>query len=310
MSTRYPVPQPLRPRMGLPGAWNTPLTTQAAGISGSASITLDAVTLSSAATLAIAGAASKTLDNVTLSSAATLAIAGAAAITLGDTTLSGAGAIALSGAASITLDAVTLASEGVLSAPGTGQASITLADATLSAAGTLALASAAAVALDNLIASSSAAVALSGAAAITLGEVTLEAAGQASGPVSGEAAITFDDVTLQAEGGTRRGGRRKRVRDGLGEARLMFTRGQAAITLDAVSVSATVVLSAPAAPEEEPLPAIQVSVEILLEGISARARGEGAALVNGLKRTTVPNGEVLKRLANIERMLANQKATQ
>lgn len=307
MSARYPVPLPLRARAGLPGLWNTPLYTQ--GPSGDASITLDAVTTSATGKVAIAGAASPTLAAVTLSAAGTVAIAGAASPTLGNVTLSAAGALALKGAADLTLGDVTLAAAGVLSAPGTGTADITLADVTVGAAATLALAGSASITLSGVTTSATGALSLSGSASLTLDAVTLSAAGQASGPVSGEAAITLGDVTVQAEGGTKRGGRRKRVRDGLGEARLMSTKGQASITLDAVSVIATGEIVVPQAPEVV-LPPIAASVSVMLDDISCKARGEGAAMVDGLKRSTVPNGLLLKRLANIEQMLAHMKATQ
>jgi hypothetical protein len=275
---------------------------------GELTSTLANVTLTSAGTVRISAASSTTLAALTVSATGTAALAGTSSGTLANVTLSSAAALALKGAASPTLADVSISATGVLTAPGTGIVIVTLADATLSAAGTVAIDADASVTLADVTSSAAGTISLAGALSATLGDVTLEATGQNADPISADLDVTLDDVTLQAEGGSRKGGRRKRVRDGLREAMLMSTKGRAAVTLDAVSFSATLELRAPIEEEAPPLPAIVMASDMVLADVSCRCRGEGAALVDGLKRSTVPNGLLLKRLANIERMLANQKA--
>ena len=148
------------------------------GITGDLSVTLGAVTVSSAAALAIQGAASITLGAITASSAGALAIKANASITLAAITLSSASALAIQAAASNTLGAVTLASTGALALK--ADASITLDAVTLSAAG-------------------AAVAGINGDAAITLGAVT----------VSSDATLTTVS-TARPDGG---GGRSKAVKE-------------------------------------------------------------------------------------------------
>lgn len=172
----------------------------AAGISGTASITLDGATLSAAGTLALAGVASITLDGATTTAAGAVALTGEATITLDGATLAAAGAVAIDGEAVITLDGVTLTAEGALGVSGlTGQASITLDNATLSAAGVLTISGQASITLDDASLSAAGEVDLSGIAAIALDGVSLTSAGALA--LTGQASITLDGVTLAAVGG-------------------------------------------------------------------------------------------------------------
>lgn len=106
------------------------------GITGSASITLGALTASGAGSLAISGAAAITLGDVTLSATGSLGsspIAGEAAITLGALILVATGVLAIEGEASITLSALTVSATGTLAIE--GEASITLGALTVNAQG-------------------------------------------------------------------------------------------------------------------------------------------------------------------------------
>ena len=150
-------------------------------ITGDASITLGAATVSADGSLALAGDASATLGAATLSAAGALEIQGAASITLGAATASAAGALAIAGDASITLGAVTLAADGGLTGIA-GDAAITLGAATVVADGSLALAGAASIALGAATVSAAGTLALVGDAAITLGAVTLAATGEVTVP--------------------------------------------------------------------------------------------------------------------------------
>lgn len=170
------------------------------GVSGSASITLDALTCSATATLAIAGTATNTLAALTLSAAGTLALQATASITLGSLSLSSTGSLAVAGAASVTLAALTLTGAGTLAIA--GSAGITLGDLTLAGTGTIAIAGAASVTLGSLTLASTGTLALAGAAAIVLDPVTLVATGtgQTLTPITGTLDVTLDPLTLVSTG--------------------------------------------------------------------------------------------------------------
>lgn len=129
-------------------------------LTGSLSVTLEALTSSSAATLALAASASPTFEALTssaagvlplvasasptlealsLSSASALAIAGLAAATLSDVTLSSASSLPIQGASSVTLDGIALSASGSLSgsSPITGSLAVTLGALSLSASGAI-----------------------------------------------------------------------------------------------------------------------------------------------------------------------------
>lgn len=103
-------------------------------ITGTASITLGALTVASTGTLAIKGTSAVTLGALTVASTGTLPIVGSAAVTLGALTVSSASRLAIAGAASITLGPLTAAATGTVAI--TGTASITLGALTVSATGT------------------------------------------------------------------------------------------------------------------------------------------------------------------------------
>ncbi len=117
-------------------------------ITGSANITLGALTLVGTGDVTspsgITGSANITLDALTVAGAGTLGpspITGAASITLGALTVSGAGTLGpapITGSGNIILDALTLAGTGTISTGGiTGVANITLGALTVAGTGTL-----------------------------------------------------------------------------------------------------------------------------------------------------------------------------
>jgi hypothetical protein len=187
------------------------------GLSGTASITLGALTSSAAGTVAIAGASSKTLGALTSSAAGTVALAGAAAVTLGALTSSAAGTVALTGTLAQTLGALTSAGAGALTLSGTlavtlgavtlsatggsvagSDLNVTLGALTLSASGTLPLAASAAITLAPLTATATGALALAGSFSGILGALTSSATGAIS--LQGAAGITLGALASSAQG--------------------------------------------------------------------------------------------------------------
>lgn len=120
------------------------------GRTGTASITLGALTASAAGVVPIVGTSIPTLDALTVSGAGNVPRTGSGAVTLDALTVSatGTGATTRTGTASITLDAATLSSAGLV--PRTGSADITLTDSTLSAAGNVPRTGSAAIDLSAL----------------------------------------------------------------------------------------------------------------------------------------------------------------
>lgn len=190
----------------------------ATGISGSASITLGALTASATGALPIAGASSTTLGALTMTATGAVAIkgsasptlgalsltatggsppiSGSAGITLGALSVASTGAVAVRGQASVSLDALGLSSAAVLALR--GQSSATLAALSLSATGALALRGQAGVTLGDLVLSSQAALANRGALSVTLGSLGLSS--QAVLVVKGQAGVTLGDLVLSAAG--------------------------------------------------------------------------------------------------------------
>ena len=113
-----------------------PAASGAGAITGNASITFGALTLSSAGALAIKADAAVTLGALTTTSASAVAIKGSAAVTFESLSLAAEGTIVTAertGAASITFDALTVTSAGAL--PIVASLAVTLGDMALEAAG-------------------------------------------------------------------------------------------------------------------------------------------------------------------------------
>lgn len=172
------------------------------GITGTASITEDADTVSSSGALAIKGSAAITEAADTLSATGKLALSGSASITEGADTLSSTGKLAIVGSSSITEGADTVSATGTLIAAGTGTASITEGADTLSATGALAIKATASIAEGADTVAATGKVALTGSASITEGADTLSATGTGASlsPITGTASIVEDPDILVATG--------------------------------------------------------------------------------------------------------------
>lgn len=94
------------------------------GLSGSAAITLDALTSSATGTLPIAGVAAATLGALTATATGVLPIAGVAALTLDGLTSTATGALSVAGVAAITLDDLAGTATGALAITGSLDASL------------------------------------------------------------------------------------------------------------------------------------------------------------------------------------------
>lgn len=208
------------PRVYSPGRRRTVFVPGAGGgeISGSASVTLGALTLSATGTLAIAGAADVTLDPLTLSATGTVAITGALDATLDALTITATGALALAGAVDVTLGSLSLTSTGAVAI--TGAVDAALDPLTLTSAGALAIAGAVDVTLGDLVVTATGEVAITGSASITLDTLTLASSGALA--ITGATAATLDALTLTSAGA---------LSDG--------PTGSVSVTLGALTLSAT-----------------------------------------------------------------------
>lgn len=196
-------------------------------ITGTATITLGALTTTSAATLSLAAAASVTLGALTSSSAATLGLTGQSAVTLGALTSVSAAALGIAGGAGITLGALTGSSAGNL--PLAATASVTLGVLTTTSVSTLSLAGAAGITLGALTASATGDLPLNAAASVTLGTLTVSATGAGDGaPIAGTVSVTLGELVATG-------------------AATVALSGQAGITLGALTASSAARLDLSAA---------------------------------------------------------------
>lgn len=165
-------------------------------ISGTASITLGAVTSSATGVLPIQGSSAKTLENVTCSAAGGLVAQGTANISLGNVTSSGSAVTPIQGSASITLGDVALAATGTTQPVTVGQAVISLGDVTCVGAANLPINGTAAITLGAVTLSAASTLGEVGTANITIGNVTCVGTGKLVG--SGAANITLGNVISTA----------------------------------------------------------------------------------------------------------------
>jgi fibronectin-binding autotransporter adhesin len=209
-----------------------------AGISGTLSATLGALTGTGGGDLTVSGAVTSTLGSLTVSAASAIAIHATAGITLGGATLSAAGTVALTAAASQTLASAVLSSQAAVANSGavaatlgavqsggsaaidiTGGVSATLAAVTVvatggssgmgtvaatlgalsgSASAVLDIAATSGISLGALTTGAAGTIDLSGAATITLGSLSGTGAGAVS--ISGGLASTLELMTVDATG--------------------------------------------------------------------------------------------------------------
>jgi hypothetical protein len=167
------------------------LVVAAGGRTGTLSVTLDDVALSSTSTVALKAVLTATLSDLTLSSAGTLSLSGTSSVTLGDVALSASGALAIAGALTATLGDVTGTLTGVVDID--AQTTATLEGLSLSATGTLAISAELTATLDDIGISAEATI--------------------SGGTLEGVLTATLEDLSLVATAvlsvvpSTRRGGR-------------------------------------------------------------------------------------------------------
>lgn len=193
-------PPTIDSHVGLPLFGNRPwvvVLPPSGGITGTLAKTLDSLTLSSTAALALEATAAPTLGALTASATGALAIEGALATTLVALTSTAAGAVALEAALAQTLSALTAAATGALAIDATlGQ---TLAALTLAATGDLeGNTGALAATLGALTAAATGALPLAGTATVSLAALTVTAT--ATLDIDGQAAVNLETLTLTGVG--------------------------------------------------------------------------------------------------------------
>ncbi len=151
------------------------------GITGTATITLDGVTSSSAAVSPIEGSAAVQLDDVTAVAAGVSPVAGTATVSLDDVISTASAVSPISSAATLALDDVTCVATGGTTAAIEGLATITLDDVTCVAAGDGSITGNASIALDGVSVSADAASLIAAAATIFLEDVGVTSADTVGG---------------------------------------------------------------------------------------------------------------------------------
>lgn len=189
------------------------LVAAASDRTGTLSVSLDDVALSSTGAVSLKAALSATLSNLSLSSAGALSLAGVSSVTLGDVTLAATGRVAIAGGVAATL------SDAALSATGRVAISATLAAVLDNVSGALTGASdidgQSTVTLDGLSFAATGTLAIRGDLSATLDALGLVAAGSGGvEPITGSLAITLDDVVAlaTAQSGQLRGRLVRRLR--------------------------------------------------------------------------------------------------
>jgi hypothetical protein len=190
-----------RTQAGTASFWALNLDTTepaASGVTGTASITQAANTLSSAGDVAVAGTLSESQADNTLTAAGDVSITGTSSPSQADNTLTAEGDVSVSGTASIDQAADTLTASGGTQSSSTGDADITQADNTLSSSGDVLVDGDASLTNDSDTLSSSGGVSIAGSASITQAADTLSAQGDVS--LSGTASVSQDANTATAAG--------------------------------------------------------------------------------------------------------------
>ena len=198
------IDEPLGPVTGAASVTETADTLSATGtvpITAAAAVTETADTLTATGNVPIDGSSSVTENADTLSATGTVQdqpVTGAANLTEAADTLSATGTVPITAAASVTEAADTLTATGTV--PITAAASVTENADTLAATGTVPITAAASVteAADTLSATGSLATTVTGAANLTEADDTLTATGTV--PITAAAAVTETADTLAATG--------------------------------------------------------------------------------------------------------------
>lgn len=201
------------------------------GGTGTASITLAALTASGTGKVTLRATSGVTLSALTSSGTGKVALKATAAVTLGALTVAGTGRLQITGTGAAALSALTVAGTGALQGAGTGSAAVTLGDLTAAGAGVVRVSGAGAATLATLTGVGAGSLRLAGSGTAQLG--TLSAAGTGALRLSGSLAATLDAITIALDGQT--------PSDGSGSISLT---GSADVTLADVTLAATGILVA------------------------------------------------------------------
>lgn len=174
------------------------LALPASGRTGVLSQTLDALTLSSAASLSLNGVLSQSLGSLTLSAAGSVGLNAALSKTLGSLTLASSASVSLNASLSQTLGDLSLTATGTVTNAISGVLSQTLGAATLSSTGSLSLNAVLSQTLGGLTLATAGSLSLDGVLTQSLGALTLASTGALT--VSGGLAQSLDALTLVALG--------------------------------------------------------------------------------------------------------------
>jgi hypothetical protein len=221
------------------------------GVTGAASITLDAVTASGSAQVAVSGSVAVTLGTLTATATGTVAVGSTAAVTLDDLTASGVASVTVDATSAVTLDDLTETATGTVAA--SGAIAATLGELSASGTGTAPVAAIAVVVFDDLTAIATGTVGATALASITLNDLT--ASGVSVTPVTGATAGQLDDLTTTGTA-------------------TVLAAGTLSVTLDAVTLVSTGSGGG-----------VQASATITLGDATATA--SGAVAVSGIAAATL-----------------------
>lgn len=238
------------------------------GVTGDASPSFAALTISAAGTVAVQGAAAANLPALTDSAAGTVAVQGAATPSLPALTSSATGAVAVQAAATPSLPALAITTTGTVAVQGAGAG--TLPALTPTATGTVAVQGAGTPSLPALTLQASGGTGSQGDAALNLPHLTLTASGTVL--VQGAAAPSLPPLGTTATGAV---AAQAAGAGTLGALTVSATgaaavRGAAALTLPALQVSATVLR------EMEPFETENAAARDRTHTASSRERGHTA----------------------------------
>lgn len=212
----------------------------AGAITGTLSITLDNVTISSTGKVAVSGALSKTLDDTVISSTGTVKIVGTLTKTLDDVSIVATGTVGLvtiTGTLSKTLDDTTITATGKNYI--SGELSKTLDDAGLSATGAVKVSGALSKTLDETGISATGSVKITGMLSKTLDDTSISSTGKIA--IAGTLSKTMDDTGITSTGTVAISGSLAKTLDdvGISSSGKIAIVGSLSKTLDDVTILAT-----------------------------------------------------------------------
>lgn len=211
-------------------------------VGGTLSVSLGALTAAGTAEIDVAGTFAVALSALTAAGAGDVDVSGTASLTFGSLTASGAGDVDVDGTFSVSLSALTVAGSGTSQSFATGTAAIALGAASLAGTGEVDVVGTASLTLGAATVSATGEVDIEATGSATLGALTVAGVGEVD--VGGAFAVSLAAVTLSAAGSGQ-----------------PLALGTASITLAAVTASG--------------------SGDVLVEGTSASALGAASLSASG-----------------------------